>query len=107
MKELEGKHEMQDCVRDKSGKKKLVGKKSHLTYFWWAIFQTGGIFFLPPGKILVGNLTGYSSSRKKHAKIRKSKLLLKKAIFLKWYYKIKCMIQLSTNSREYKLFIYH
>ena len=36
--------------------KKFGGKKSHLTYFWWAIFQTGQIFFLPSGKILVGDL---------------------------------------------------
>ena len=40
--------------RDKSGKK-IGGKKSHLTYFWWAIFQTGEIFFLPSAKILVGD----------------------------------------------------
>ena len=41
--------------RDKSVKK-IWWEKSHLTYFWWAIFQTGEIFFLPPGKILVDDL---------------------------------------------------
>ena len=44
--------------------KKFGRQKTHLTYFLWALFQTGGIFFLLPGKILVGDLTGYSSSRK-------------------------------------------